>query len=160
MARTLALFVALMATWLLWSGLYKPLLLSLGLASCVLVVYLARRMDTIDKESVPVHLGWGVITYWGWLLKEIVVASLQISRLILSPELKISPRMLRVRALPKGEVTRVILANSITLTPGTLTTDIDDDGVITVHALTAETARGVEEGEMNRRVAALEKVEP
>ncbi len=159
MFRSIALFCILFAIWLLWSGMFKPLLIGLGLVSCVLVVFLARRMETIDKESVPLHLGWSIVTYWGWLLKEIVISSLHLSRIILSPKLAISPRMLRVQALPRGQVTRVILGNSITLTPGTLTTDIDDHGMITVHALTAQTAEGVAGGEMNRRVAALDKPE-
>jgi multicomponent Na+:H+ antiporter subunit E len=157
MLKSVALFIFLMAVWLLWSGMFKPLLIGLGIASCLLTVWLARRMDTVDRESVPLHLGLGVLTFWGWLLKEIVVSALQVSRIILSPSLPISPRVLRVQALPQGEVTRVVLGNAITLTPGTLTTDIDDEGMITVHALTEDTARGVESGEMNRRVAALEK---
>lgn len=157
MLKSVALFIFLMVVWLLWSGMFKPLLIGLGVASCLLVVWLAHRMDTIDRESVPLHLGFGIVTYWFWLMKEIVVSALQVSRVILSPGLPISPRVLRVQALPRGEVTRVVLGNSITLTPGTLTTDIDDDGMITVHALTEDTARGVESGEMNRRVAALEK---
>jgi multicomponent Na+:H+ antiporter subunit E len=157
MIRAVVLFCVLFAVWLLWSGLFKPLLIGLGLASCALVVFLAHRMETLDKESVPIHLGFGIISYWGWLLKEIVKSSLQVTRVILSPSLPITARVVRIQALPRGQVTRVILGNSITLTPGTLTTDIDDDGLITLHALTEETARDIESNEMNRRVAAMEK---
>lgn len=154
--KSLALFFGLALLWLLLSGLYKPLLLGLGLASCVLVVLLVRRMETVDKESVPLSLGWRILPYWVWLLKEILMSSLSVSRIVLSPRLPISPRMLRVQALPKGEVARVVLGNSITLTPGTLVTDIDENGLVTVHALTAETAADVQAGGMNRRVQALE----
>lgn len=154
--KSFALFVVLVALWLLWSGLYIPLVMALGLASCVLVVVLVRRLETIDHESVPLHLGWGIFTYWFWLIKEIVISSLQVTRIILSPRLPISPSMVKLTALPRGEVARVVLGNSITLTPGTVTTDIDDEGVITVHALTREGAAGVLEGGMNRRVGQLE----
>lgn len=154
--KSLVLFFVLAVLWLLWSGLYLPLLMALGLVSCVLVVYLVRRFDTFGHSSVPMHPGWGIVNYWVWLIKEIVLSSLQVTRIILSPRLSISPRLIRVAAIPRGEVARVVLGNSITLTPGTLTTDIDDDGMITVHALTNESAEGVLSGEMNRRVGRLE----
>jgi len=154
--KSLALFVVLAALWLMWSGLYLPLLLVLGLLSCVLVVLLVRRFETIDHESVPLHLGWGIVTYWFWLIKEIVISSLQVTRIVLSPQLRISPRVVKFAAVPRGEVARVVLGNSITLTPGTVTTDIDEHGVFTVHALTREGAKGVLAGDMNRRVGRLE----
>lgn len=154
--NSLVLFVVLAVLWLLWSGLYLPLLIGLGLASCLLVVLLVRRLETVDQESVPLHLGWGIVTYWFWLIKEIIVSSLQVTRIVLAPQLRISPRMFRFKAIPRGEVVRVVLGNSITLTPGTLTTDIDENGVITVHALTREGAEGVLAGDMNRRVGRLE----
>jgi len=154
--KSVVLFFVLAVLWLMWSGLYLPLVMGLGLASCVLVVLVVRRLETIDHESVPLHLGWGIVTYWLWLIKEIVVSSLQVTRIILSPQLRISPRMVSVAAIPHGEVARVVLGNSITLTPGTLTTDIDENGVITVHALTRESADGVLSGDMNRRVGRLE----
>lgn len=153
--KSWALFFVLVLLWLMWSGLYLPLVMALGLASCVLVVFLVRRFETIDHESVPLHLGWGIVTYWFWLVKEIVVSSLQVTRIILSPQLRISPRVVRLAAMPGGEVSRVVLGNSITLTPGTLTTDIDENGVITVHALTSQGADGVLSGDMNRRVDQL-----
>ena len=154
--KSIALTLVLAALWLLWSGLYIPLVMGLGLASCLLVVWLVRRFETIDHESVPLHLGWGVVGYWAWLIKEIVVSSLQVTRIILSPALRISPRIVQVQAMGRGEVARVVFGNSITLTPGTLTTDIDDNGVVTVHALTREGAEGVLSGDMNRRVGQLE----
>jgi multicomponent Na+:H+ antiporter subunit E len=154
--KSIALFVGLALLWLLWSGLFKPLLLGLGLASCLLVVWLVRRLETVDRESVPLSLGWRVLPYWGWLLKEIVMSSLTVTRIVLSPRLPISPRMVRLQSLPTTAVGRVLLGNSITLTPGTLVTDIDEQGVITVHALTTEGATDVLAGGMNRRVQAVE----
>ncbi len=157
MKSAINLFVALFAAWLLWSGLYKPLLIGLGLASCAVVVYVTRRMGTVDKESVPLHLGVGIVSYWFWLLGEIVKSNVAVLRVVLSPRMRISPRIVRIQALPRGDVYRAVLANSITLTPGTVTTDVDHHGVITVHALTEEIAGDLEGGEMNRRVAAMER---
>ena len=151
----LVLFVTLAALWLLWSGLYLPLMLALGLASVILVVWLTRRLETIDHESVPSHLGLKVLSYWGWLVKEIVVSSIAVTRIVLARDMPISPTMVQTRSKSPGVVGRVLFGNSITLTPGTLTTDLDDDGLITVHALTTDGADGVVNGDMNDRVAAL-----
>lgn len=153
--QLIALFVSLAILWLLWSGLYLPLMLALGLASCLLVVWLVRRFNTLDHESVPLHLGLGVVTYWGWLVKEIVLSAWQVTKIILSPRLPISPTTLEVQSKSPSEVGRVLFANSITLTPGTLATDVDDNGIIRVHALTQEGAQGVLTGDMNDRVARL-----
>jgi multicomponent Na+:H+ antiporter subunit E len=158
--RFLSLFSGLAALWLLWSGLYLPLMLGLGLASCLLVVWIVRRFETVDQESVPIQLGLGVLTYWGWLAKEIVVSSLQVSKIVLSPSMPISPRVVSVQSLAEGEVGRVLFGNSITLTPGTLTMDISPEGMVTVHALTHEGAQGVLAGEMNTRVGAFEGKAP
>lgn len=151
----LVLFVTLAVLWLLWSGLYLPLMLALGLASVLLVVWLTRRLETIDHESVPTHLGPKVIAYWGWLIKEIVVSSVTVTKIILSREMPISPTMVQTHSKSPGVVGRVLFGNSITLTPGTLTTDMDDEGLITVHALTKDGANDVASGDMNDRVAAL-----
>jgi multicomponent Na+:H+ antiporter subunit E len=153
--HVVVLFITLAVLWVLWSGLFKPLMLLLGLASCILVVWLAKRFDTLDHESVPVHLGPKIIAYWGWLTKEIVIASLQVTRIVLARNMPISPCMVKVQSKSHGQVRQVLFANSITLTPGTLTTDIDDDGMLTVHALTTDGAQGVTDGPMNDKVAAL-----
>jgi multicomponent Na+:H+ antiporter subunit E len=153
--KSAVLFAVLAALWLLLSGKFSPLFLFLGAASCVLVVWLARRFETVDRESIPLHLGWGIVPYWLWLLKEIVVSALQVSKIILSPTLRISPTMVQVQSRSGTEVGHVLFGNSITLTPGTLTTDIDDSGLMTVHALTAEGAQGVLTSDMNQRVSKL-----
>ncbi|MEN9765051.1 MAG: hypothetical protein RL397_1006 [Pseudomonadota bacterium] len=155
--KSLLLFLLLAGLWLLWSGLYKPILLGLGLASCLFVVWLVRHLNTVDDESIPTGLTLGVIPYWGWLLKEIVVSSLQVSRIILSPSLPISPTLVKVQSKARSQVGRVTFGNSITLTPGTLTTDIDEHGVISVHALTQGGAEGTAASDMNDRVARIER---
>ena len=66
-----------------------------------------------------------------------------------------SPRLIVVECTQRSDLGRVVFANSITLTPGTLTLDVRD-GRVLVHALTAETAEGLQTGEMDRKVTALE----
>ena len=152
--RAAALSVVLAAAWLLWSGLYKPLLLGLGAFSCALVVYVSLRMRLFEYSFFTLKFGWRLLGYWAWLAKEIVKSSLQVTRAVLSPGLDISPTVTEVDAQSRHPVDIATLGNCITLTPGTLTMRIRD-GRLIVHALTREGAEDVLEGEMNRRVAAL-----
>lgn len=156
MARAISLGISLAALWLLLSGYFdKPLLLTLGAISVVLVVLISRRMHVLDPEGHPVHLTWQTLVYWPWLLKEIVKSAIDVSKVVLSPRMPIEPSLFTVRARQNTDLGRVIFANSITLTPGTVTVALDDD-VLTVHALTRAAAAGWEESEMNQRVARVE----
>jgi len=151
-----ALSVALFAVWLLWSGyLENTLLVVLGALSCIFVAILARRMRLVDAEGVPVEIAWRLLRYAPWLLWQVFLANLHVARRILDPKLPIHPSVIRVKPGQKRDLGRVIYANSITLTPGTVSIDIDENE-ITVHALTRETASDLETGEMDRRVTWLE----
>ena len=155
MTRGLMLFVALFAVWLLLSGHFTPMLLSFGVLSCAGVAWLVGHLGILDEEALPAHLGPRIFLYMPWLMKEIVLSNLAVARVILSPGLPIHPRILRVDASQRSDVGKVIYANSITLTPGTVTLDVRD-GKFLVHALTSDSAEGLLSGEMNRRVAELE----
>lgn len=156
MKYSLVLGMTLFGVWLLWSGHYTPLLISFGAVSCMLVVLLSHRMNIIDEEGVPVHLGLRPFyDYAPWLLKEIVLANIDVARRILDPGLPIRPTIVWVRASQKGDLGRVIYANSITLTPGTVSIDMVGDQ-IAVHALSYEGAAEDMAGDMDRRVSNLE----
>lgn len=153
--RSVTLAFSLAAIWLVLSGELTPLFLSLAAISILLTVLLCRRMDVIDHEGHPVHLSARAITYFPWLAWEIVKSAIDIARIIIRARIPISPVVITVKATQKTELGRVIYGNSITLTPGTVTLALDDE-MLTVHALTAATAEGVQSGEMDRRVTALE----
>lgn len=159
MLQKLGLFIALCAGWLLWSGYFKPLLLGLGLVSVAACVYLAMRMRKTDGEgagfSIMDHVHQ-LATYWPWLLVEIAKSNLDVAKIVLKPTIEVDPVMIRVKASQQTAMGKTIYGNSITLTPGTITVDVEDD-VFLVHALTQAGAEGVREGEMDRRVAALER---
>ena len=146
----------LFASWLLMSGIMEPFLLVLGVLSCAAVVAIAMRMDVVDHEAVPVHLTAALTFYWPWLVWEIAKANIDVTRRVLFPAVGISPTMLRFKASQKTDLGRVIFANSITLTPGTITIDIEEDGHFRVHAISREGVVGLEGGEMDRRVTAME----
>ena len=153
--RTLSLFVLLFLTWLLLSGIYTSLLLGFGVLSCLLVIAICRRMKIVDLEGHPNHLILGMMRYIPWLLWAIIKANIDVARRILHPRLPLSPRVIQVEASQKTHLGQVIYANSITLTPGTVTIETDE-GTIDVHALTRETAEDVRSGGMDRRVTDME----
>jgi multicomponent Na+:H+ antiporter subunit E len=147
---------ALYVLWLLLSGfLHEPLLLVLGVVSVCFVVFIAHRMDVIDHEGHPVHLSHRALVYLPWLLWEIVKSNIAVARVILSPRMPLSLSVITTPGSQRSDLGLTIYANSITLTPGTVTLGIED-GVLSVHALTGEAADGVVSGDMDRRVAALE----
>lgn len=148
------LLLLLAAAWLLWSGLFKPLLLGLGVLSCFLTFIVVRRMGYFDNELFALRLSWRLFGYWAWLAREVLLSSIEVARVVLDPRLPISPSVIEIESTSKRAFAQVLLGNSITLTPGTLTLDLHK-GVLRVHALTENSARGLMSGEMDRRVAAL-----
>lgn len=159
MLHSLSLGVALAALWFLLSGHTEPLLLWLGGGSIVVVVLIANRMDLIDREGHPIHLSWRAIAYFPWLLWEIFKANIDIAKVIIQPDMPIQPKVFKVKASQLDELGHAIYANSITLTPGTVTVDLHE-GMIEVHALTKAAKDGVETGEMDAKVVAMEGITP
>lgn len=153
--HAISLGVVLAIVWLLLSGHFEPLVLTLGLASCVVVVAITRRMDLIDHEGHPIHLTRRATGYWLWLAWEVVKANIDVAKRVLAPRMNISPTMVRLTASQKSDLGLVIYANSITLTPGTVSVDVDP-GEILVHALSREAAEDLKAGEMDRRVGQVE----
>jgi multicomponent Na+:H+ antiporter subunit E len=147
--------IVLFVFWLLLSGFFTAFLVTMGALSAVAIAWLGRRMDLIDHEGHPVHLTWRALEYMPWLVKEIVKSAWDVSRIIVDPRLPISPQLVRAKTSQKSPLGVVTYANSITLTPGTISVDVRP-GEIVVHALTREGAAGLLEGEMDRRVTRFE----
>ena len=153
--RIIALLFLLITAWLLWSGIYTPLLLGLGAVSSGISLYLAYRIGFFE-EIFSLQVIPRLPRYWGWLLPEIVKSSIDVARIILHRQLPISPTVVEFDAAPNGPVGQAILGNSITLSPGTVTLDVHD-GRLRVHCLTREGADALLSGEFNRRAAQLTK---
>lgn len=142
-------FVVCVLFWLVLSGHYTPLYIGLGLVSAAVVTWLNRRDEIVSDvvRALP-----GLLRYAPWLLWQIVRSNVQVARLVLDPRLPIDPVVIRARTGMRRELAVATLANSITLTPGTVTVDVDGEELI-VHALTRETAADVASGTMAARVA-------
>lgn len=153
--RFIALFITLAATWLLWSGIYDhTLLLLLGTGSCLGVVLLTARMKGGDFSATTLSLWPRLIVYTPWLLWEIVKANIDVTLCVLGVK-PISPRIIRVPVTQKTALGQTLYANSITLTPGTISLDVRDNHIL-VHALTADTAKGLSDGNMDGKSAWVE----
>ena len=151
------LALVLVGVWVLLSGIIQPLLLGLGLASALAVAWLKARADRDDGEPVYFALRAGRLPgYLLWLAWEIVKSNVDVSRRILSPGLPIAPAVRWLPASQRSELTRVMYANSITLTPGTLSIDLTD-GAVEVHALNEGSLDALERGEMDSRVGRLDR---
>ncbi|MGF1545399.1 MAG: Na+/H+ antiporter subunit E [Parvularculaceae bacterium] len=154
--RTLTLCAGLAALWLLLSGYFdNPLLLFFGAASVAVTAYLSERADVADAEGVPAQMFPSIIGYWAWLGGEIGKANVIVARQALAIEPKLSPAMFEVKTPTKTAAGLATFANSITLTPGTVTVDVAP-GRLLIHALTEDLADVAAVADMGRRVAASE----
>lgn len=150
LACTLILF------WMLLSGHTSFLLLTLGLASVVLVTWLVSRMDRNDNAPVRMLFSMKFISYLGWLIWQVIITNIDVAKRIWNPSLPIKPASRKIKVSIKDPLIKTIYANSITLTPGTVTTEIGEDYFI-VHALNSEGLDELEEGDMERRLSCLEE---
>ncbi|MFT7140752.1 MAG: multicomponent Na+:H+ antiporter subunit E [Sulfitobacter sp.] len=152
--QLLLLTLVLSVAWLLWSGLYKPLLIGLGSVSVGVTLIFAVRMKFFEHTEGLAQMAIRLPGYWLWLLGEILKSSVQVSRIVLSPSLPIQPRLVKLVCKSSDELPQVILGNSITLSPGTITIDIDETEVL-VHCIDEAGAQDMESGELLRRVDLL-----
>ena len=157
LVRSLVLFAVLFGAWLLMSGHYTPLLIGLGVVSCALATFLADQIGGTDEEGLPLHILLRLPAYLVWLIKEIMVSNIATGRLILFGEAR--PVMFTTPASQATAGGLVTYANSITLTPGTVTIEVggDDERLFLVHALTTAFGDDVRSGDMDRRCTALER---
>ncbi len=156
MRIAVAAFV-LFGLWLLLSGLYTPLLLTLGAVSSVFVAWIAQRMGLLTPEPGSAWLRpLRCLAYMPWLAWQVAKANVDVALRILVPSKGISPRVLRVPSTQASDLARTLFANSITLTPGTISIDVGKHE-ISVHALSREGAEDLASGEMGERVSALER---
>lgn len=154
--------LVLFGFWLLLSPKRDSFHLGLGAATALVVAVLAARLvaqppalGSTARDQMLRQMPWHRFArYLPWLATRVVVASLEVAYIVLHPRLPISPRIVRITARYPHTLARLTLANSITLTPGTVTLDVEGDTFV-VHALTDEGGRATQDGAMADRVASL-----
>ncbi len=146
------LALALTATWLTLSGYFKPMLLTLGVISIIFVVAMTARMKIMDEETAPYMTLPQTLSYFVWLFREIIKANIQVVRAVLKPDMEVSPTLTKIPLPQKNDISKVMFANSITLTPGTVSVMIKEDHIL-VHALLSEMSTPEDFAEMGERSA-------
>jgi len=154
MKAKLATFVAMFTFWVVLSGMFDAFHLTLGVISCLLVAHFSHDLLFYgDDDQSWVRGLWGLITYLPWLFYQIIIANLQVAYVVLHPRMfeLIDPHVIRFKTKLKRPISKVTFAQSITLTPGTITVSIHDDE-FSVYALTRSASDSLP-GEMEARVA-------
>ena len=146
------LFVA--TVWLLLSGHYTALILSLGGLSVLIVTWFIRRMDRVDGELGVLPMRPRLLYYLLWLMWQVVLSNIDLVRRIWDPTLPIRPTWQRLDIKVTSVPAKTLYANSITLTPGTLTTDVREDHFL-VHSLSPDGIDELRKGGMEKQIQRL-----
>ena len=146
------LTLAMVAAWLTLSGYFIPMILTFGAISIAIVVWMCRRMGILDGETVPYLSLLPTTSYFVWLFIEIVKANVQVVKAVLSPDLEVSPTLVKIPLNTDIDIAETMFANSITLTPGTVSVDMKPDHIL-VHALLEEMSAPEDFTEMEKRSA-------
>jgi len=147
----ISLSALLFALWLGLSGQINALMVSLGLASTIAIVAITHRMDTIDSETYPAHMNLLLLRFWLFLAREVIIANIDVVKRIFTPGKNISPQLFELPLTLKTDLSRVIYANAITMTPGTVSMNLDRK-TITIHTLSIESAQDLSNGRMANAV--------
>lgn len=153
--RWVFLTAVLFGFWVLLSfELTNPFLLGSGLVTAGAAAAVAIRRDLVPEGTLAFHAR-ALVTYLPWLLWQIAAANIRVIRVVWSPKLPIDPRLVEVPCSLSTNLGRAIYANSITLTPGTVTIRVEHDKLL-VHALTAQDEADLLNGAMESRIKLLE----
>jgi len=151
--RHIYTFFIMMGFWILLSGKFDPFHLTLGVISSALVSFLSADLLMHKKGKNRLSTGLRFLLYLPWLLYQIALSTLHVTFLALHPKMKdhIDPTIVTFKTKLTTDIAKVALANSITLTPGTITIRIEDQ-IFYVHAISRKAAAGLP-GEMEDRLA-------
>ena len=150
-------FFILFALWIAFSGRFDLFHIVLGILSCTIVIALSGDMMFTKRRPRGLLLGWfRWMGYIPWLLYQIFLANLQVMYIVFHPRMNdlINPRMIAFDTHLKSDFSRWTFANSITLTPGTITVNATALGRFTVHCITDASGEALP-GKMEQRIARL-----
>ena len=154
MARAIAWCLVLSLFWAGLSGYLKPLLVGSGVLSIAFSWWFVRRAEVELKDWSVGRLTLAALTYLPWLLWQVLLSNLRVIKIVWSPKLPIAPQLVEVPCSLTTPTGVALFANSITMTPGTVTLSVGE--TLLVHALTADDAAGVLDGSMHDRIRKLE----
>ena len=156
MFRYLVTLFVFAAVWVLWSWHFEPLIVGFGIVAVILTVLIAARLKVLDSEGEPFEINARLLVYLPWLAWQVTLSNLRVAKIILSPTLSIRPHLIRVPANQRTVLGQVIHANTITLTPGTISLDLRNQ-IILVHSLDESLNDEDDEGKTAAMINWLEK---
>ena len=156
------LFIMMMIFWLLLSGRLELKFILYGVASSLICSWLCLPLLTVRGRSGQEYFAFDIpvlqmVGYGFWILWQLILSNVSLASAVMRPELGIDPRVIRFQVNMDNPIALTVLANSITLTPGTVTVNVTDDAIFEIHALTDDAASGIIAGDMQTRVARLFK---
>ena len=161
MVHMTSLAVVLFAFWMVLSGRTETKFVIYGIITAVVTTWVTYPLLLVpNKDGSKKYFVFGfsvpkMIMYFFWLMWQLVLANIDVLLATTAQELNIDPKIVRFRFKADNPMASVVLANSITLTPGTVTVNVTDDGLYEIHALTVGAAAGVLDGGMQKKVADL-----
>lgn len=155
MHRAIIAAFLLFILWLLLSGHVKPFIISLGVASCIFVAWVAFKFSLLSPDSSTLRFNLNLPRFLPWFFIQLAKSNIDVTRRILDPKLPIEPSFNSIPLSQHTNIAKVVYANCITLTPGTYSLSIDDQ-TIEVHCLSKESAEELFKGEMSNRISSLE----
>ena len=161
LVHKLAMFVVLFGFWMVLSGRTETKFIVYGLITALVTTWVTYPLLLVpNKDGSKQYFVFGVsipkfIMYFFWLMWQLVLANIDVLLATTAQELDIDPKVVRFYFRADNPMASVVLANSITLTPGTVTINVTDDGLYEIHALTRGAAAGVLDGSMQKKVADL-----
>ena len=147
-------FIILFVLWLVLSGYLKTLLLFFGLVSVLFVICMSYRANALEEDSLPIKLILKLPFYWLWLFKEIFKSGIITTALIWNG--KFAPKLFRIKASQKSTTGIANYANAITLTPGTVTIEVEKKTLL-VHALNKKLSEDLQSEDMDKVITGLDK---
>lgn len=153
--------IVLFAFWMVMSGRTETKFIVYGVLTAAVVSWITYPLLLVpNKDNSKRYFVFGVsmpkfIGYFFWLMWQLVLANVDVLLATTSQEMAIDPKIVRFYFRADNPMATVVLANSITLTPGTVTVNVTDDGLYEIHALTPGAASGVLDGSMQKKVAEL-----
>lgn len=152
MLHYIILFGILFGCWFIFSGYTEPFFIISGILSCLLSVAIVYRMDKLDESRFELRVNWNAPWYLLWIAKEVVLSSITVAIRVWTPGLSLSPRLAWVPVSQHNDVGLTIYANSITLTPGTVSVSAEPHRIL-VHALDEGDIETLRKGVMECRVS-------
>ncbi|MEN2995023.1 MAG: Na+/H+ antiporter subunit E [Thermodesulfovibrio sp.] len=157
MNKKVVTFFILFGFWCIFSGMFDIFHLSLGAISCLIITLISGDLLFSSEKITKSHIieGFRFIKYIPWLFYQIILANIHVAYLVLHPKMPIEPFVLEYKAKLKKDISKVVFANSIILTPGTITMDITKDNIFIIHCISRKVAEDLLTGEMEEKVAKI-----